>query len=259
MSVLDDLKREAEKLQDEKQQAMDNSAHLEKVYGVKFKSRMVGIARYLHQLVNQLKEAKMEVPVTYIIPEIGPVELRQKGYVISADNMDEPRKIGLQVDCIAKDVQEWQINQLDKVSKVIDFLDSKGIEYTEWSVRDSARKVTGRVFKMQVKVRVWFIFEVDVKKERLHVKIINYDFDAEKNMYFKPAEITKEWLNLLAKYILRKSSEFGSLEIMDMDVSIIQTQMMEAEMLRKLELELAERKKEGMFGKLMDTLNKPIF
>lgn len=259
MSVLDDLKKEAEKLQDAERSQKDQAVHLEKVYEAKLKSRMVGIARYLHQLVNQLREARMEVPVPYTLPEIGEVELKQKGYVVSADSMDKPHRIGLQVDCVADEVNEWPVKPLERANKVAEFLESTGIEYSEWSVRDSARKATGRVFKMQVKVRVWFIVEVDLKRERLRVKVVNYDFDGERNMFFKPEDITKEWLNDFAKFILRKEKSIGSLAIMDVDKSLIKTQMMEAEMQRKLEIELGERKKDGLVGKLMDTLNKPIF
>jgi hypothetical protein len=259
MSVLDELKKEAEKLQHEKEGEQEKSARLEKLYEAKFRNRMVGIARYLHQLVNQVKAAKLEAPVDYVIPEIGPVSVKQKAYVVSADSMDKPHRIGLQVDCIADTQGEWEISPIDKANKVGEFFDEKGVQYTEWSTRNAARKVTGRTFQAQLKIRVWFIVEADVKREKIHVKVVNYDFDGERHIYFKPGEIDKEWLNKFAKFILRKDTEFGSLEIEDADVSLIKTQMEEAEMERQLEIELAERKKEGVLGKLFDTLNKPIF
>ncbi len=259
MSVLDELKKEAEKLQNEKESEKEKSARLEKLYEAKFRTKMVGVARYLHQLVNQVKAAKLEAPVDYVVPEIGPVQLKQKAYVISADSMEKPRRIGLQVDCVADKLGEWEISPIDKANKVAAFFDEKGVQYSEWSVRNAARKVTGRTFQTQLKVRVWFIVEADVKHERLRVKVVNYDFEGERNIFFKPGEIDKEWLNKFAKFILRKDTEFGSLQIDDMDVSLIKTQMEEAEMERKLEIELAERKKEGVLGKLIDTLNKPIF
>lgn len=259
MSVLDDLKKEAEKLQQAQQSEKQQATDLEKLYEAKFRARMVGIAKYLHQLVNQLKEARMEIPVVYMLPEIGPMELKQKGYVISADSMDKPRRIGLQMDCVGDSVGEWQVSPIEAANRVNEFLEANGIEFSEWSVRDSARRITGRVFKMQVKVRVWFMIEVDLKREKFRVKVIHYDFEGERTMYFKPSDITKEWLNDFAKFVLRKEKTIGVQEVDAFDKDLIKTQMEEAEMERKLEIELAERKKEGLVGKLMETLNKPIF
>ncbi len=259
MSVLDDLKKEVERQQQQVVSEQEQKQRMEKLYEAKFRSRMVASAKYLHQLINQVKAARLEIPVHYPFPEIGDLELKQKGYVLSADCMEKPHRIGVQVDCIADQIGEWRIEPLDHANNLSGFLDSNAIEYTEWSLRNSSRKVIGRVFKMQPKVRVWFIVETDLRHERLRVRVINYDFEGEKTLYFRPEDVTKEWLDRLARYILRKGKDFGALEIMDVDKNIIQAQMEEAEMLRQMELELAERKKDGVFSKLMDTLNKPIF
>lgn len=258
MSLLDDLKQQADRLQQDEDQATAE-ARRQAVYQEKIRPRMHAILNYLGELIEQLKIVDLDVRHDYTLPGIGCIQgLRQGGYVLNADSTDETKLIRLKFYCTAENEQEFAIKPKAKAKETIDFLESQSMRYAEWPIRDSGQ-IVGINLQLQIKVNINFIFQVD--EERGYIKMVSSnfaDFEVERNMV-RPESINEEWLDNLGNYILRKNNKLQTLEIDEAKKDSIRQRLEEEKRLREEELRLAiqreeeereEKKRNSFLGKL---------
>lgn len=235
MSLLDDLKRQAQRLQ-EVNEADQVGLRLESVYQERLKPAMLSLLHYLSELTDQLKVLDLEVRQDYELPGIGLVRgLRQGGYVVNADSTENTRAIRLRFSCVADQEREYAVKPKSTADETRAFFDSQTMRYAEWPVRDPLQGVVGLNFQLTVKVDVNFIFKADPEQGAIHLLISNFSgFKPEKSV-IRPERITDSWLDNLGNYLVRRRENLYELEISDSD---------KEEIRRKLETERQQREKE---------------
>ena len=259
MSLLDDLKREAEQLKAE-QGADAEEQRLEASYQQRLKPAMLSILHYLSELTEQLKVVDPDVRVDYTLPGIGTVRgLHQEGYVVNADSTENTRTIRLRFQCVDEREREYAVKPKSTADETRDFLETQRMRYAEWPIRDPQQGVVGLNFQLAVKVDVNFIFKADPAQEAIQLLISNYaDFKLEKSVV-QPERISEEWLDNLGNYLLRRRKNIYELEITDEDKAAIRQRLEQAQRQREAELEAAilrereereEARRNSLLGKL---------
>jgi len=272
MGILDDLKKEAGRLQDEQDTEQGNEARQDQLYHEKAKPLMKRIAAYLCEMTEQLKVVKLPIPVAYDVPGIGLIkDLHQDNYRVYLDSREMPRKIAFQFACTSGSVNKYTVTPMAAADEARQFMNKQQIHYSEWGVRDNQDKLIGASYECQMQIQVKLVFTLDMENERLVVTSINRHGLTIKHTNFGFNSINDEWMDELGHYILRKSEHLGVLDIPETTRQELQKKLKEEQLRREVELgghteaSLKEKEKEkekektGTLDKVFKTLNKPLF
>ncbi len=267
MGILDDLKKEASRLQSEQEQALGGKAHQEQRYQRIARPLMKRIATYLCELAEQLKVVQLPVPVAYDIPGVGLVkELYQGDYRVYLDNRDAPRKIAFQFACTSGSVNKYSVTPLAAAEEVRQFMQKQQIHFSEWGIRDNQDKLIGAHFECRMQIQVKLVFSVDMEHERLVVTSINRHGLTIKHSNFNLDRIDEQWMDELGHYILRKNEQLGVLDIPESARQEIQKRVREEQLRREAELRggakelLPGGKKVSVkLERVFKTFSKPLF
>ncbi len=269
MGILDDLKKEAGRLQDEQESELGSEARQEQWYHDVAKPLMKQIATYLCEMTEQLKVVKLPIPVAYDVPGMGLIkDLHQGGYRVYLDSREAPHKIAFQFACTSGSVNKYSVTPIMAADEARQFMKKQQIHFSEWGIRDNQDKLIGAYFECQMQIQVKLVFRVDMENERLVVTSINRHGLTIKHSNFRFDSINDEWMDELGHYILRKTEQLGVLNIPESARQEIQKKVKEEQLRRKAELgegheerqpEEKEKGKHGKLEKVFKTLNKPLF
>ncbi len=257
MSLLDDLKRQAEELHNSTDRQTEESRR-DVLYQERLRPRMRAIFRYLMELTEQLKVVDPDVRHTYRLPGIGEAtDLKQGGYVLNADSTEQTKTIRLRFQCVAKQEGSYAIRPKVKADETRDFLESQSMRYAEWPIRDNTQQIIGLNFQLQITVNIGFIFQADPEQGVIRMITSNFnEFGAEQRVV-KPERIDEQWLDKLGHYLLRKDQGLYKLEINDTHKALIRQRLEADKKVRQQELTLqleqaepAEKRKAGLLSKL---------
>lgn len=238
MGILDDLKKEAGRLQEKQESEQGSVARQDQRYHEVAKPLMKRIATYLCEMTEQLKVVKLAVPVAYDVPGIGLVkELHQDSYRVYLDSREAPRKIAFQFACISGSVNKYTVTPATAADEARQFMKKQQIHFSEWGVRDNQDKLTGAHFECQMQIQVKLVFALDMENERLVVTTINRHGLTIKHSNFGFDSIDDKWMDELGRYILRKNEHLGVLEIPESARQEIQKKLKEEELRREAELQ----------------------
>jgi hypothetical protein len=266
MSLLDDLKKEAEALK-ASNSVDEEETRQEAFYRQHLRPAMLAILHYLSELSEQLKLVDPDVRVDYTLPGIGTVKgLHQDGYVVNADSTENTKLIRLRFSCLADREREFAVKPKATADETRDFLESQSMRYAEWPIRDPQQGIVGLNFQLAVKVDVNFIFKVDLEQGAIQLLISNFDGFKPERSIIQPERITEGWLDNLGNYLLRRRKNIYELEISDADKEMIRQNLEAAKLQRQAELqavlqrekeEQEEARRNSLLGKLK-SLAKPV-
>jgi hypothetical protein len=259
MSLLDDLKKEAEQQQAAKS-ADQEEMRREAFYRQHLRPAMLAILRYLSELTDQLKVVDPDVRKDYTLPGIGTVKgLHQEGYVVNADSTENTKSIRLRFQCVDEREREFAVKPKTLADETRDFLETQRMRYAEWPIRNPLEGVIGLNFQLAVKVDVNFLFKADLEQGAIQLFISNFhDFKVEKSVV-QTERITDDWLDNLGNFLLRRRKNLYELEITDQDKEAIRQRLEAARLQREAELETAiqrereeqeEARRNSLLGKL---------
>lgn len=259
MSLLDDLKRQAEQLQNS-QDPQAEARRQETVYQEQLRPRMRAILRYLMELTEQLKVVDPDVRQTYDLPGIGEVRgLKQGDYVVNADSTDQTKSIRLRCQCTAEQEGVYAIRPKSQADETREFLESQSMRYAEWPIRDNAQQIIGINFQLTIQVSINFIFQVDPEQGVIRMITANFERFGVERRVIKPERIDEQWLDKLGYYLLRQDQGLHKLEIQESHKAQIREKLEADRLAREQELELAlqqeqteseVKRKTGLLGKL---------
>jgi hypothetical protein len=216
MGLLDDLKSEAGKLQDQQSSDEANRERLEAIYREEIKPKMLMISNYFSDFSDQLSILKPKTEVAYTIPGHKEVKgLIQKNYGISADSLESIKKLHLRFIAELPNETEFSVTPKLRAAETRDFFEQQNITFSEWPVRDALQEVIGLNFQVKLKVNILFMFQVDIEKSMIQLRIVNFEGFAVTQKSYRPEAINEAWLEDIGRYILRKNKTLHSLEISD--------------------------------------------
>jgi hypothetical protein len=241
MGLLDDLKSEAGKLQDQQSSEEIQREKLEAIYREEINPKMMMISNYFSELADQLNILKPDTKVAYYIPGYQEVNgLVQQDYAINADSLENIKKLRLRFNAILPNEKEFSVTPKSKAAETRNFFEKQNITFAEWPVRDAHQDVIGLNFQLKLKVEILFMFEAKIETSSIQLSIVNFEDFGVKQKSYRPDAIDDKWLEEVGSYILRKTKTMHSLEISDDVKKKLRDQLKKAEGDRQTELEEME-------------------
>lgn len=238
MGLLDNLKSEAEKLQNQQSSDEVSKERLEAIYREELNPKMQMIAKYFTEFADQLNILKPATAVSYVIPGYKEVKgLVQKEYSIRADSLENIKKLRLRFSAEMPHEIEFSVTPKAKAAETRSFLEQQNITFSEWPVRDAQQQVIGITCQVKLKIEIMFMFQADVENSAIRLSIVNFEDFGVENKNYRPDSIDESWLEDIGHYILRENETLHTLEISDEIKQQLRDQLKREELGRVKEIE----------------------
>ena len=259
MSILDELKQQAEQLRQAQEQDTE-TARREALYQEKLKPGLKAILNYLEELTEQLKAVNPAIHHDYTLPGLGLLKgLRQRNYTLKADTKDQTKVVRLKFNCVADKEQTFAVTPQSQAIETRSFLESQKMRYTEWPIRDNSQQIVVNNFQLQASIEIYITFQADLEMGAIKMATTNFkDFVIDRSTVL-PQRINDQWLDHLGHYILRKNENLYCLEIDESSKESIRMRL-EAEKrarqedlqraIKREKLEREEKERTSLLGKL---------
>ncbi|MBI3562512.1 MAG: FHA domain-containing protein [Gammaproteobacteria bacterium] len=240
MLILDELKRQSEKYHNDQEQANQEESSLQHLRCMKTIAALQQIHEYLHQLIELVNELKPEIRVTIEVGALGQLpNLRQNEYRLYAESSHNKEIVRLVFTMQSDTSIEITNDESPEIQKHLDLCRKQGLIVSYVSRTPPRININGYVPGA-------IEFYSDFAESKIRVIIQNCDSVVEKHYLLNTDRISEDTLNQLGNYILRRSTKF--LEILVVDTQAAngssqsnpqltlypQTQEMEASRLKSL-------------------------
>jgi len=221
MGVLDQLRQEADQKKSAEQRVDNQDEYKEQSYKTQILPKMQQVFKYMQELVAHLNYLDVPIQIENYsdrFPKLG--TLKQQDYKINTDgyggfsDLDKLMQINVTFYCAAPGEFQYRVQTKAAIEYENAFLHSKRIPSKMLSAgaagrEDSARFVVAR--KIPVRVR----FEVDYEGSRIKVMINNHTNFSSYSEFWRIENINADFLDTLARYLLRKDNDFVKLDMTD--------------------------------------------
>jgi hypothetical protein len=212
MSILDELRHQAEKKKAEELQRASNSQHLESIYQSVLLPKMQYFYDYLNEMVihlNILEEPILIKNYCTRYPQFG--ELSQKNYKINTDGFsslaDYNRLMQINVTfyCEADGDFTYFLESKRLIEAEVAFLHARRLAFT-WKNQGIALAKERASFTLQRKIPVSFKIEIDYQLSQLKVTINNHENLEFFSKNYSQEQINDDLLDALISYLMRRDN-----------------------------------------------------
>jgi len=242
MGLLDDLKKESDKLRQIEQTEAERRAALEKIYEEVLLPKMQYLLGYLYELVQHLNYVNPEVIVNVYsneVPELS--ELKQSEYRIVTERSQDVDHFSLRFYCERHGYYEFETAGQTNIEREVQTLLARGLKHDCKRVAGQDNSAQRAFFRVQRRVPVVFDFATDIETSTIKIAIRNFENLDIRVYHFEPDSINDELLDILARYILREETDFLKVDISDEQRTAIRQQLQSAMQQREHEIAEAER------------------
>ncbi len=219
MGILDQLKQEAAQKKQQEQTQVNLQKQRDDFYRAEILPAMQKAFRFMKELVEYLNFLEHDIEVEQYsarYPQFGP--LKQQNYKIFTDNhggfadFDRLMQINVCFFCVGFGSFSYNLESQNRIEREVAFLTSRNVNF-DWKLLDGRSAMHSACFTIARKIPVRFKFEVDYEQSKIQLLINNHeDFNVYKKT-FTPEEINDELLDEIARFMLRKDSDFIRLDI----------------------------------------------
>jgi len=242
LALLDDLKREAERI---RREGIDTRSEEEKqraFYDEHTGPCLQRVRAYLHELYDQLQVVRPKIEASYRLPGVGAVHTLSDGYAVKVDSAVRPTRVGF--ECIATAVDGRQRPSLpegDTADDLRALLNRLSVPFGEWPVRGVAGAVSAIRFEFTLKVPVGVYFVADLPGRAVQMVASNMEDLRAVRQRLEPAKVDADWLDRLGHYLLRSGPDPNALDLSEEAREEIRRRVEAARLQEQRELELARR------------------
>lgn len=216
MSLLDELKKQAEAKQSQQEIDRLHQAELEARTRDEVLPKLVQIYSYLNELLKQVEILQDDVRVDYNLKGYGNLTgLRQEGYELRSDSRDKMTNLSLGYYCVGNDDGEvsFEVETEQQVEQQKDYFKQHDLAYTSRDYRDERHHITHALFSFESRIRVTFDFQLAKDLATIVLTVRNYEGLGTNRYQLEPSQINDDFLDELGKYILRRENRFLKLDI----------------------------------------------
>ncbi len=222
MGVLDQLRKQADQKKSSEQQQINQQQQIEFIYKNQILPKMKEIFKYLQELVEHLNYLEVPVQVedySSRFPKLG--TLSQKDYKISTDgyggfaDIEKIMHINVTFFCVGSGEFQYVVVGRTVIEQEIAFLHAKMLSVkTQKMPRVNTNEETAQ-FSLKRRIPVRLRFEVDMDNSRINVIINNHNNFSNYTESWRAEDIDDAFLDVVARYFLRKDTELIKSEISD--------------------------------------------
>lgn len=243
MGLLDDLKKQAEAKKATEQQAALTQQELEKYYQDNIHPGMLNIYNYLNEMISHLNYLEHPTIARYpFLPGNQLTELTQGEYKAVIDSTNTTKDITLSFECgFAKDLIV-DVEGKDRIESYSDILKEYKIKFERRDEKDADYKLVRSHFRVIGPVYAMVNFVGDIEKSCVNLFMRNIERPGLIKHTLKPEHLNDDFMDRLAKYLIRESDDFLKLDIDDSAKDEIRKKLQEAQQQREQELMEAEQR-----------------
>lgn len=265
MGILNELRDEASKQKEDAKLEEFSQQMMEHKYRNEILPKVQMIFNYFKEIVEHLQFLKNPIVVNDYskhFPMFG--ELEQRDYKLSTDDYggqtkyDELRQVIIKFYCLGEGNFNFEVKSQHEIDQCVALFTAKKVPF-DWSRNFNSVDKSSATFEVTRKIPVRIEFKVDYDKSVINLRINNHlNFDTIKRTY-KPEEITEEFLDQLANFLLRKNNDFIAIEISDEEREKIRQKLIESAQADKKyreQLDDFAPKEKSLFNKFTSIFNK---
>lgn len=242
MGLLDDLKKESTKLRHIEEQEAARRSALQKIYVDILLPKMQYILGYLYELVQHLNYVNPDVQVNAYRDQVSELaDLKQSEYRIVTERSRDVDHFSLRFSCERQGYYEYETVGQQNIEKEVQTLLTRGLKHDCKRVSGQDNSVQRAFFRVQRRVPVVFDFSTDIETSTIRIAIRNFDSLDIRDYHFEPDTIDDDFLDTLARYIIREETDFLRVEISDAERHAIRQQLQDAMQQREQEMAEVER------------------
>lgn len=239
MGLLDDLKNKANDLRAREQREKERCEHLNQVYQDEIHPRMTEVYQYLNELTEHLNYVKPETIARYpVLPQRRPHPFRQHDYKLTVDSNRQLKNITLNCRAELDEAVRFYIEGKERVLYHRELLDSYKLRHDRKEYKDESYELLGADFILEGPMQISIYFVGDIENSAVNLFMSNFEQPGVVKHVLKAHHLNREFLDKLARYLLREDDQFLNLDISDDHKQTIR-QMLEQERLKQQE-EIAE-------------------
>jgi hypothetical protein len=230
MGLLDDLKTEVVKKQQQESEHNTELTTQDEFYQQQLQSVMLRARDYLSEVVENLNAVAPEIYREYPLDPSLPdgIKLRQADYVFREDDSLNPRQLDLTCTCTLEKGHQFIAPTKEAVSRCAEMLESYKFPHHCRNKLDERHAVASATFILEGPMKVHIRLLAHPEDRCIYIFLQNIEDLPLKRYKFLPEKVDAELLDRLARVLVRKESKLVEVKLSD-DVR--------DELRRKLELE----------------------
>lgn len=241
MGRLEDLRSKASGLKQQEQDRKEREAGLIKTYRSDIHPKMVRLYGYLNELVEHLNYVKMEVTTNFPLLTNGrPLQFQQSKYQITVDSADETKEIMLKFVYQLDEPVGYKVEGREKVKTQAEYFDRFRLRYKRKDKLDANHEVLYSIFTVEGPMNAAVSFSGDVEKSAIILQLWNFEKLGSTRHILRGADITRDFMDRFAEYLLRENDAFLKLTISNQARSSLQRRLQEDQKQRQQEMRDAE-------------------
>ena len=217
MAFLDELKKEAEaqKLQEQTQTQSKLAAVSQNFLLVQTKYKE--IHHYLRELVNHLNVLNQDIKRSYMIDGFGMIEdFRPRDYALNVDSIrigqkDFANTLMFRFKCATEKNITFERLLPNQIDNMKEYLWQNNLKYQCTEFKNDRGLVARAVFNVANEIPVTFRFSADFENAKIFLQVKNFSSLMVTEYIYEAKEITPEFLDELAKYVLEKPNKFSEM------------------------------------------------
>ena len=214
MSLLDELKKQAEAKQSQEQVNKQHQAELEARSRDEVLPKLVQIYTYLKELLKQVEILQADVRADYNLKGCGNlIGLRQEGYELRTDSRDNMTNLTLGFYCAGDGEIKFELDTQQQVEQQKDYFKQHDLAYISRDYRDERHNVTHALFNFEPRIQVTFDFQLAKDMATIMLTVRNHEGLGTHRYQLEPSRIDDDFLDELGRYILRRENKFLKLDI----------------------------------------------
>ena len=256
MGILDDLREQANQKQAEQHEDALAREKLEHNYQVQILPKMQQLFSYFKELTEYLSVIEEPIEIfNYSDRYSGLSVLYQQDYRLSSDkhggiaNYEKLTEVNLRYNLLnteEEDLIHHVENKLESDQEK-DFLSSHKIKF-QCGQHLGNTKGGATTFHIQRRIPVLFQFVVDYNKSQIILHIHNHEDFEQRRQVINPNHINEAFMDKLARYILRKDTEFIRIELDETSREKIREQVEAHKRAHAKELEEAHKREQELLA-----------
>lgn len=207
MTLLDDLKRQAQDIQAKQEGDATDTIQRRELARKAIRPKLRTLYKYFQELTEQLTIVLPDVQVWYDVEGFGRLlDLQQCEYRISTENPKDLSKFTFQFVCRGEGELSLTLDSRDASQTQKEYLWGHGLHFASKLKADGSG-----VFRLAPVVPVVFEFSADEERAALRLRIRNLNGLGITTHHMNPSAVTPEFIEELGKSVVRQPSRFDEL------------------------------------------------
>ena len=214
MGLLDDLKKQADAKKATEQRVALTQQELEQYYQDEIHPHMLDIYKYFNEMIEHLNYLEHPTIAKYpLLPGFEKVELNQQMYKLVIDSIQTTKNILLNFECHFPSALEVEVGGKERIEDYTETLNNYKIKFGRRDRKDEDFKLVHASFKVEGPVFASVNFVGDVENSCVNLLLRNVEKPGLVKYVLRKEQLNEEFMDRLAKYLIRESDDFLKLDI----------------------------------------------